>query len=56
MLQKRVLVFEGPFCGIAYYMDRFTVQRMLICQNAVFLPGHAVSTMQAVHSGIVEIH
>ena len=27
--------------------DRFTVQRMLIYQNAVFQPGHAVSPMQA---------
>ena len=27
-------------------MEGFTVQRMLINQNAVFLPGHAVSSMQ----------
>ena len=26
----------------------FTVQRMLIYQNAVFLPGHAVSSIQAI--------
>ena len=26
--------------------NRFTVQRMLIHQNAVFLPGHPVSSMQ----------
>ena len=56
MLQKRVLVFEVPFCGIAYCRDRFTVQHMLICQNAFFLPGHAVSSMQAIHSEIAEIH
>ena len=29
-------------------MDKFTVQRMLIYQNAVFPPGHAVSSMQAI--------
>ena len=29
-------------------MDRSTVKRMLIYQNAVFLPGHAVSSMQAI--------
>ena len=28
-------------------MTTFTVQRMLIRQNAVFVPGHAVSSMQA---------
>ena len=28
--------------------DRFTVQHMLICQNAVFLPGHAVSPIKAI--------
>ena len=28
--------------------DRFTVQRMLIYKNVVFLPGHAVSSMQAI--------
>ena len=31
-------------------MDRSTVKRMLIYQNALFLPGHAVSSMQAIWS------
>ena len=30
--------------------DRFTVQRMLVNQNAIFLPGHAVSSMKATWS------
>ena len=34
--------------GYARLRDRFMVQRMLIYQNAVFLPGHAVSSMQAI--------
>ena len=33
-----------------YLKGRFTVQRMLIYQNAVFLLGHAVSSMQAIWS------
>ena len=31
---------KAQFC---FLRDRFTVQRMLIYQNAVFLSGHAVS-------------
>ena len=55
-LYIRVLVGLSQECRIqGYHIDillnvpvsaRFTVQRMLIFQNAVFLPGHAVSSMQ----------
>ena len=28
--------------------DRFTVESMLVNQNAIFLPGHSVSSMKAI--------
>ena len=33
---------------LLYKRNKFTVQRMLVNQNAVFLPGHAVSSMKAI--------
>ena len=39
---------NSPLDVIEVLRHRFTVQRMLIYQNAVFLPEHAVSSMQAI--------
>ena len=41
-------IHTSPLCFPLFSLrDRFAVQRMLICQNAVFLPGHAGLSMQA---------
>ena len=41
-------VHTSPLCFLLFSLrDRFAVQRMLIWQNAVFLPGHAGLSMQA---------
>ena len=42
-------VHTSPLCFPLFCLgDRFTVKRMLIYQNAVFLPGHAGLSMQAI--------
>ena len=51
VLHSRCLNFdEFPDSALYILRDGFTGQRMLINQNAVFLPGHAVSSMQAIWS------
>ena len=42
-------VHTSPLCFPLFSLrDRFMVQRMLIYQNAVFLPGHAGLSLQAI--------
>ena len=48
-LAKRIIASQVKHIGTNYSeRNRFTVQCMLVDQNAVFLLGHAVSSMKAV--------